>query len=210
MAPLACAITNLIAALALALVLAPATPLVADLAERERYVREHLVAWRLGWASWMLAGATLLWFYAWWRARVGARRSVLAIALAGIAADWTAELMLIVGAPDRYADLAPIAFFLTGAVANGMYTLAGIQLTLATPLATGARAYAALMWSAGLMLSAGAILSIPLVTAIASAELFLLFIPWCVWLWRRLTPEGTRDARSARDERVPSGERDSG
>lgn len=188
MAPLACAIANLVAALALAFVLAPATPLVADVAERERYVREHLVAWRIGWATWMLAGASLIWMYAWWRRRVGAPHSALAIALAGIAADWTAELMLIVGAPGRYADVAPIAFFLTGAVANGLYTLAGIQLTLATPLGLGARVYAALMWSAGLSLSAGAILAIPLVTAIASAELFVLFVPWCLWLWRHFRP----------------------
>lgn len=188
MAPLACAIANLVAALALAFVLAPATPLVADVAERERYVREHLVAWRIGWATWMLAGASLIWMYAWWRRRVSAPHSALAIALAGIAADWTAELMLIVGAPDRFAELAPIAFFLTGAVANGLYTLAGIQLTLATPLGLGARVYAALMWSAGLSLSAGAILAIPLVTAIASAELFVLFVPWCLWLWRHFRP----------------------
>lgn len=187
MAPLACALANLVAALALAFVLAPATPLVADVAERERYVREHLVAWRVGWGTWMLAGASLIWMYAWWRRRVDAPRWVLAIALAGIAADWTAELMLIAGAPDRYADVAPIAFALTGAVANGLYTLAGIQLTLATPLGLGARAYAALMWSAGLSLSAGAILSIPLVTAIASAELFVLFVPWCLWLRRHFT-----------------------
>ncbi|HEU5288680.1 MAG TPA: hypothetical protein VFV20_09765 [Candidatus Limnocylindria bacterium] len=190
MAPLACAAANLVAALALAFVLAPATPLVADAAERERYVREHLVAWRVGWATWMLAGASLIWMYAWWRRRVGAPRWVLAIAIAGIAADWTAELMLIVGAPGRYADVAPIAFFLTGAVANGLYTLAGIQLTLATPLGLGARVYAALMWSAGLSLSAGAILAIPLVTAIASAELFILFVPWCLWLWRHFRPRG--------------------
>lgn len=188
MPALACATLNLAAALVLAFVLAPATPLVPDLADRERYVREHLLAWRAGWATWMLAGASLLWMYAWWRQKVGAPRSVLAVALAGIIADWTAEMLLIVGAPDRYADVAPLAFFLTGAVANGMYTLAGIQLTLATPMGRGARMYAAFMWSAGLMLSAGALFSIPLVTAIASAELFVLFVPWCVWLWRRLAP----------------------
>lgn len=185
MPALACAIANLVAAVALALVLAPATPLVPDLAERERYVHEHLVAWRAGWLVWMLAAATLLWMYAWWRRRVGAGRTPLAVAAAGILADWTAELMLIVGAPDRYADVAPLAFFLTGAVANGMYTLAGIQLTLATSLGMASRVYAAFMWSAGLMLSTGALLGIPLVTAIASGELFVLFVPWCLWLWRR-------------------------
>ena len=170
----------------LALVIAPATPLVPDLAERERYVSEHLVAWRVSWAIWMIAAATLLWCYAWWRSRVRASRVALVIAGAGIVADWSSELLLIIGAPDGYAQAAPVAFFLTGAIANGLYTIAGIQLTLASPFTPAERAYAAFMWSAGVMLSAGAILSLPLVTAIATGELFLLFCPWCLWLSRRL------------------------
>lgn len=186
MAPLACAVVNAFAAFVLAVVLAPGTPLVADIGERERYVREHLELWRLGWATWMLAAATLLWFYVWWRERVGGPRSALFVAGAGLCADWAAEATLVVAGAAGYRDVAPTAFFLTGAIANGLYTIAGIQLTLATALPVGARAYAAFMWSAGLMLTTGALLSQPLFTAIASAELFLLFCPWCVWLWRRL------------------------
>lgn len=185
LAPLACGLANFLAALVLALVIAPATPLAADIAERERYVREHLDAWRAAWAMWMVAAATLLWCYAWWRARVRASHVPLVVAGIGIAADWSAETLLIAGAPDAYAQVAPLAFFLTGAIANGLYTIAGIQLTLASPFTPAERAYAAFMWSAGLMLSAGAILGIPIVTAIATGELFLLFCPWCFWLWRR-------------------------
>ena len=183
LAPLACAFANFAAAVVLAVVIAPATPLVPDLAQRERYVSEHLVAWRVSWAVWMLAAATLLWCYAWWRARVRAPWTPLVVAGLGIVADWTAELLLIFGS---YADSATLAFFITGAIANGLYTIAGIQLTLASPFTPGERAYALFMWSAGVMLSAGAILSLPLVTAIATAELFVLFCPWCVWLSRRL------------------------
>ena len=186
MAPLACALANLVAALALAFVIAPATPLVPDLAERERYIREHLLVWRLAWGTWMLAAATLLWFYVWWRRRVGGPTSALWIAGGGIVADWTSEAALIVAGADAYAAVAPLAFFTTGAIANGLYTIAGIQLTLATRLGTWSRAYAAFMWSAGLMLSLGALISQPLISAIATAELFVLFVPWCVWLWRRL------------------------
>ncbi len=185
MAPLACAAANVIAALVLVLVLAPGTPLVPDVAERERFIRENLVAWRAGWAVWMLAAATLLWCYVWWRARVNGPRSAIVIAAIGIIADWTAEVMLILGGPDRYSDVAPLAFFLTGAIANGLYTVAGIQLTVAMPLMPRARTYAAFMWSAGLMLSLGAVIMQPLITAIASALLFGLFCPWCVWLWWR-------------------------
>jgi hypothetical protein len=185
-APLACAAANFIAALVLVLVLAPGTPLVADVAERERYIRENLVAWRVGWAIWMGAAATLLWCYVWWRARVNGPRSAIVVGVLGITADWTAEAMLILGGADGYAGVAPVAFFLTGAIANGLYTVAGIQLTVATPLGQRARTYAAFMWSAGLMLSLGAAIAQPLITAIASALLFGLFCPWCVWLWLRL------------------------
>jgi hypothetical protein len=187
-APYACAVANLVAVLALALVLAPGTTLVPSAAERSRYIGEHLLAWRVGWATWMIAAATLLWFYAWWRRLVGGPHLALGLAFAGIVADWSAELALIVAGGEHHASVAPVAFFLTGAVANGLYTAAGILLTLATPFGTAARAYAAFMWSAGMMLSISAALDLPLFTAIATAELFALFIPWCLYLGRRFAP----------------------
>lgn len=169
----------------MATVLAPGTPIVSDLAERQRYVAENLVAWRVGWASWMLAAATLVWAYAWWRGRVGAPRSAFAIAAAGIVVDLSAETALIVAGASGYTAVAPVAFFMSGAIANALYTIGGIRLTAATPLSTRARTYAAFMWSAALMITVGAITAIPLVTAIATALLFALFCPWCVWLaWR--------------------------
>jgi hypothetical protein len=185
-APLACAIANLIAVIVMAVVLAPGTPIVPDVAERERYISGHLVAWRLGWATWMVAAATLVWFYAWWRARVNGPHRAVTIVAAGIAVDWSAELTLILAGADGYAGVAPLAFFFTGAIANTLYTYAGLRLTFATPLGPGARAYAGLMWAGGALLSFGALFDFALLTAIATALLFGLFIPWCVWLWRRL------------------------
>src|SRR5262249_32302295 len=111
LAPLACSFANFAAAVVLALVIAPATPLSPDLAERERYVRDHLVAWRASWAVWMIAAGTLLWCYAWWRAKVRASRTPLIVAGLGIVADWSAELLLIFG---PYAEVASLGFFLTG------------------------------------------------------------------------------------------------
>lgn len=187
MAPLVCAVANAVAAIALATVLAPGTPLGGDVAERAAYVREHALAWRLGWATWMVAAATLLWFYAWWGRRVGAGAAPLAIAFAGIVPDWAAELSLI-AAPDRYAEIAPLAFVLTGGAANFAYTVAGIQLTRASPLGPLARAYSAFMWSAGLVLSLGALAQLHAVTAIGTALLFVTFVPWCVYVRWRLGP----------------------
>lgn len=185
-APLASAFVNLCAIVLMAVVLAPGTPIVADVAERERYISEHLLAWRIGWAAWMGAAATLVWYYAWWRARVNGPRRAITIASIGIAADWAAQIALIAAGAGGYASIAPAAFFFSGVIANGLYTFAGIQLTLATPLGPGARAYAALMWAGGALVSLGGLLGDAPLTAIATALLFGLFIPWCVWSWRRL------------------------
>lgn len=151
-------------------------------------MREHLVAWRLGWSLWIAAAFSLLWFYTWWRARVAAAptaRLAIAVAAAALLADVSAELLLIVAAPTAYAATAPLAFLLTGGVANGLYTVAGALLTLATPLARAERAWAWTMWGAGALLSAGAFLELPLLTAAATGVLFALFCPWCLYLaWK--------------------------
>ncbi len=162
--------------------LAPATPLVGDPAQRLAYVGTHLLEWRLGWLTWIAAALSLLWFYWWWRDRVGASYLPLVFGGLGLVADVAAELILIVGGVETYVTTSPFAFALTGGVANGLYTICGIGLTLATPLRERARAFAAVMWGAGVALSIGAFLDIPVITAGASAVLFALFCPWCVYL----------------------------
>ena len=104
----------------------------------------------------------------------------------GLIADVTAELILIVGGAETYIATSPFAFALTGGVANGLYTLCGIGLTLATPLSSVERAWAAVMWAAGIALSIGALVNIPVVTAGATAVLFALFCPWCIYLGVKL------------------------
>lgn len=177
-APLVCAAVNFAAALVMAFVLAPATPIVADAAERFAYVQDHLLAWRLGWAVWIAAALSLLWFYAWWRGRIGASYIPVVIAAIGFVADATSETMLIF----YDATTAPFAFALTGVVANGLYTACGIWLTLATRLNTAERIWTAVMWAAGITLSVATLTGLYLLAAIATATLFALFCPWCVYL----------------------------
>lgn len=184
-----CAALNGLAAIALATVLAPGTTLVAEAAARETYVRENTHLWRAGWGLWVAAAASLIAFYAWWAARLRRRPLVvtgLGLATVGFASDLYAQWLLIGWVPER-PDLAPLAFVLTGAAANGLYTLGGILLSLATPLIRGLFAlWTAAMWACGLALSAFAILEVPLGIAAATAALFALFVPWCVALGRRL------------------------
>lgn len=177
-APLVCAAVNFAAALVMAFVLAPATPLNPDAAERFAYVQDHLLAWRIGWAVWIAAALSLLWFYAWWRGRIGASYVPVVIAAIGFVADATAELTLIY----YLVTTATFAFDLTGIVANGLYTVCGIWLTLAMRLNSVERIWVAVMWAAGITLSLATLTGLYLAAAIATAVLFALFCPWCVYL----------------------------
>jgi hypothetical protein len=166
-------------------VLAPGTPL-ADEPARAAYVRDHVAVWRAGWSLWVVAAVSLLVFCRWWGRRIGAGRGPLALATLGFAADLVAESVLIAVAPDR-PELARPAFALTGGVANGLYTLAGALLTLRTPGVRGPfAAWTWAVWVSGAALSAAAAIEAPLLVAAASAVLFVLFLPWCVAMGRRL------------------------
>ncbi|MEO8633307.1 MAG: hypothetical protein ABI466_08095 [Chloroflexota bacterium] len=150
--------------------------------QRLVYVGTHLLEWRLAWMTWIAAALSLLWFFWWWRDRIGGPYLPLVFGGLGLIADVTAELILIIGGVETYAQMSPFAFALTGGVANGLYTLGGIGLTLRTPLRPFERAWAAAMWTAGILLSIGALANIPIITAAATAVLFALFCPWCVYL----------------------------
>src|SRR5258706_11212679 len=63
--PIVCAALNFAAAFALLLVLAPATPLVADPVQRLGYVGTHLLEWRLGGMTWVAAALSLLLVFLW-------------------------------------------------------------------------------------------------------------------------------------------------
>ncbi len=154
--------------------------------QRLTYVGTHLLVWRLGWMTWIAAALSLLAFYWWWRDRINGSYVPLVLGGLGLIADVTAELILIVGGAQNYIANSAFAFALTGGVANGLYTLCGIGLTLATPLTRFARAWAAVMWAAGILLSVGALANIPIITATATAVLFALFCPWCVYLAAKL------------------------
>lgn len=180
-APIVCAALNGVAALLMATVLAPGTPIVADRLQRAAYVSAHQLEWRIGWLTWMAAALSLLWFYAWWRARTRAPHVVLLIAALGLVADLTAE-----GAFILYLDTSPFTVALTGGVANGMYTVAGAMLTIATPLSAFARTWAWTMWAMAGLLTLAAFAGMPLLVAVSTAVLFALFCPWCVYLSMRL------------------------
>src|SRR5712692_7042760 len=175
MIPIVCAGTNLVAALALALVLAPGTTLVSDPGARASYVRDHLMLWQLGWSSWILATTAFLALFFWWSARLAAhpfRPVALVLAGAAYISDMTAQVLLIAVVPDR-PDLTPIAFALTGGVTNTLYTIAGVLLSLRTPLPGLLRPWTAGVWLMSAGVSVSVLFDVPLGAAIASAGLYI-------------------------------------
>ena len=190
LAPYACALLNLVAAGALALLLRPGTEVVPDAAGRIAYISSHELLWRAGWACWIAAALSLLAFYAWWATRLPDWRwgvAALVIASTGLVFDLTAESLLIGWLPKDYGAVAPAASLLTGGPGNGLYTVAGALLTLATPGLKGWFAgWTWTMWGAGLGLSAFTFAGNFVGVAVCSAVLFALFCPWCVVFGRRL------------------------
>jgi hypothetical protein len=182
LAPYACALLNGLAGLALLFVLRPGTEAGGSLEARAAYIAQNLLGWRAGWLLWMLAALSLLGFYAWWGARLprpGWGLAAFSLAALGLVCDLLGESLYIAWLPERLAGLhRPIAL-LTGGAANGLYTLAGITLTLATPWLRGAlRLWAFGAWAGGLGLSAFTLLDFAPGMIASGAVLMALFVPW--------------------------------
>jgi small multidrug resistance pump len=197
LAPYACALLNLIAAGGLLLVLRPGTEVVPDSPARIAYITNNELLWRAGWVCWIAAALSLLAFYAWWGTRLrtwvddeGALHwgvAALAIASLGLVFDLTAESLLIAWLPKDYAAVAPATSMLTGGLGNGLYTIAGAVLTLATPGLKGwFLAWTWTTWAAGFGLSIFTFAGNFVGVAICSGVLFALFCPWTVVMGRKL------------------------
>jgi hypothetical protein len=97
-APWVCSVTNAGAALAMLLVLRFGTEAEPNVAVRASYIAEHAVAWRAGWGIWMVAGLSMVAFYAWWGASIPSSRLAIGaflVASAGLVCDFFAESLFI-------------------------------------------------------------------------------------------------------------------
>ncbi|HEU0053656.1 MAG TPA: hypothetical protein VFQ39_10780, partial [Longimicrobium sp.] len=189
---------------AMALTLRPGTEVQADVRLRAAYVDAHPLLWALSWPVWMAAAMSLTGFCAWWAARVRGSRlaaAAVAIAAAGMLIDlsgealylgwlpWLADAVLAdaPGAAERFAHLQRAGTVLTGVFANGLYTAAGIMLTLATPsLSPLARAVAWSAWAAGAALVVSAAIGSATTLVASSAVLFPLVVLTVLLVGREL------------------------
>ena len=138
---------------------------------------------RAMWLLWMIAAISLVGFYAWWGSSLQ-RIAPLAVAMVAIACDFAGESIYIGWLPPVGTKLERAAALLTGGAANGLYTLAGIMLTLATP-SLRFRWLAWLAWASGVALTIVTILNVQTGVVIASAALMVFFIPFVLTVARR-------------------------
>jgi hypothetical protein len=186
--PYACAVVNGLAGLALATVLAPGVSL-APTGANAGYVADHLLLWRLGWGLWIVAALSLLAFLGWWASRIGwspVTHAAILLAVIGVLADVVAESRLIAWIPGQPFDLDS-ALRLSGVVANGCYSVAGLLLVSRTRgLTPWLAGWSWAVWLLGVGLAVAAAVSSDDASRILTAALFVLFVPWLVVFGRRL------------------------
>lgn len=202
LAPWLCVAAHLLALAMLILVLRHGGLIEPDVVARGRYISAHPVAWSLGWSTWMLAAASLVGFYAWWGSRLTAQSVALIAVLitaVGMFCDFGGESLLALLLVERassggdsaalFAGVERAFVLLSAGAANGLYTLGGALLTLATPnLPAWVRAAMWGTWLAGAGMSVAAAFGSISGLVISSAFLFPLMLVWMVWLgaaWRR-------------------------
>ena len=194
-APYACALINAAAAAALLVALRGGSEVEPDMARRAAYITEHPWLWRGGWCVWIAAASSLLAFYAWWGARLPSSRLALAafaVAVSGICCDVTAESLYIGWLPRDLATIGPLATLLTGGAANGLYTVAGVLLTLGTPTLRGLlRAWTWAVWASGAALTASALAGSVAGMVVSTGIMMPLFCTWVVVLGRHLRQQAT-------------------
>lgn len=133
-APWACSLIHVIAAVMSLLALRGGSEVVPDRSERIAYIVSHTFLWRSGWLLWMGAAITLLALYAWWGAFAEWRWAMTAflIAATGLLCDLSAESLFVSWLPRHFETITRTGALLTGGAANGLYSVAGAILTLAT------------------------------------------------------------------------------
>ena len=215
-APWLCAITHAIAFVALPVLLRHGMLAEPDPASRSAYISENAAAWTFGWSAWMLAAMTLVGLYAWWgshitvatggsptdetqRRRAACATTGVVIAALGTVFDFSGEGLSILLLVERAATFTenPAAFasaersftLLSAGAANGLYTIGGVLLMLATPdLPRSIRAAMWATWFAGIAMTVAGIINHIGGMVASTIVLFPLLIAWTVWMaarWRR-------------------------
>lgn len=192
------AILNLVAAIGMWLWLKPGLPLPHTImADRMSYVVSHPAWWIIGWGLCHLAALSMLGMYVglagqWLKLAPIPCVLALLMSAAGLCADLGAEMLYMGLAADLGAHdfglLERVVGLLTGYLGNGMYSVAGVLLTVAgwkmMPIAL--RTLALAVWGAGLVLSGATLLEAPQVQFWSIAILMPSVVLWSAGIGRWL------------------------
>jgi hypothetical protein len=168
------------------------------LAARQAYVSEHTATWGLGWLVWHAADLALLALYVALAGQWGRRAPLrcglaLLLAGAGLADDLGAQAIYMGVAPrlgpEAFVVAETVTGVLTGYVANGLYTLAGMLLVWAGAAEMPRYLVAASLpvWAAGLGLCAASLAGSPAGQFGSVAVLMPTFVGWTLLLGRWLS-----------------------
>ncbi len=188
-APYACAALNAVGTVALLVALRGGSEVVTDLVARSAYIAQHPFLWRGGWMVWVAAAQSLLAFYAWWGVHLPAYGwgvAAVLVGMAGHACDVLALSLYVGWLPPDLETIGPLGTLLTGVMANGLYTVAGIILTVGTALRGPLLAWTWAVWGTGLGVSASAIAGSTTGMVVSTAIMMPLFCPWAIVMGRRL------------------------
>jgi hypothetical protein len=188
LAPRICAVLHVAAGVATLAWITGGSEAEPDPVARAEFIAAHATTWRIAWLIWMITAISLIGFFAWWAARATKphlARTALVIGCAGLLADFFADALLIGWFPTDYARVAPLTLFVSQVVANGLYSLAGSLLMIAsTPMPSWYRVWGWAGWLAGFALAiAGAMRWEAMIIATAGL-LLVTFTPW-VWFANR-------------------------
>lgn len=182
------------------------------IAERVRFISDHLFWWRISWIIWIFAALSLIGFFICWG------RALLKLApdrchswillgvvvgIIGMVPDTIAETIYLGVLPEfkmRLWDMngqgaaalewqsvwIDVAQRLTGFLGNGFYCLGGLILSVMTLRTTllprGSAAASLMIWIVGLGLSGVALTDNMMLLTIMTALTMATFVVWTFWL----------------------------
>jgi hypothetical protein len=199
LAPWICIATHTAAIAMLGVFLQGGTLAEADVALRANYISSNFAIWSIGWGTWMAAAAGIVGFYAWWGSRLPARNLAVAcviICALGMVCDFSGEGTAIFrlaghgsGSLPRFLQIERQFTLLSPGIANGLYTIAGILLTLATPgLPRWIRVAMWVTWAAGVAMSIAAFANHVPDIVVSTVVLFPPLLTWMAWMSLRWRP----------------------
>jgi alkylation response protein AidB-like acyl-CoA dehydrogenase len=138
----------------------------------------------------MLGALTLIAFYGWWSSFLPssrAGRAAFALACFGATFDLGCEAVLAFGTSEIHRRAPHDLGVITTVFANGLYCVAGVILTLATPaLPRWLRAWSWAIWITGFAMTAAGLADSLTGIKVTTAVLTILLCPWFLAMGRFL------------------------